>query len=62
VREHLIVVRYLRILLGQFLGASSRRNWAARDAAETGARRYLPSPARYDAEMAERLRAMGYLR
>jgi arylsulfatase A-like enzyme len=61
VREHPIVVRYLRILLGQFLGASSRRNWAAGDAAAAGARQYLPSAARYDSEMSERLRAMGYL-
>ena len=62
VRDHPIVVRYLRILLGQFLGAASRRNWAAGEATEAGARQYLPSAARYDAEMAERLRAMGYLR
>ena len=61
VREHPIVVRYLRILLGQFLGAPSRRVWTAGDAVEAGAREYAPSAARYDAETVERLRAMGYL-
>ncbi|MBI5486630.1 MAG: sulfatase [Deltaproteobacteria bacterium] len=60
-REHPITVRYLRILLGQFLGAPSRRDWRAGTVVETGAREYAPAPARYDTQMAERLRALGYL-
>ena len=62
VRDHPLVVRYLRILLGHFLGAPRRRQWTVDTAAPLGAREYAPAPARYDAEMAERLRAMGYLR
>jgi choline-sulfatase len=60
-RAHPIAVRYLRILLGQFLGAPSRRRWTSGAAADAGARVYAPTAARYDAETTERLRAMGYL-
>jgi hypothetical protein len=62
VRDHPLVVRYLRTLLGHYLGTPRRRHWSAGDSGETGPREYAPSAARYDAEMAERLRAMGYLR
>lgn len=62
VRDHPIVVRYLRILLGQFLGAPQRRHWSTGAAGELGPREYAPAAARYDGELAERLRAMGYLR
>ncbi|MBN1770083.1 MAG: sulfatase [Deltaproteobacteria bacterium] len=62
VRDHPIPVRYLRTLLGQFLGASRRRHWSVEGPGAAGAREYAPSAARYEGDLAERLRAMGYLR
>ncbi|MDI7268406.1 MAG: sulfatase [Myxococcota bacterium] len=61
IRARPITTRYLRIVMGQFLGAPDRQRWRDADVTAAGARQYAPGTAQYDAQTAARLREMGYL-
>jgi len=55
-----IALRYLRIMLGQFLGAQDRRDWLHSSGGE--ASRVLPqADSQIDAELCANLRALGYI-
>lgn len=55
-----IALRYTRILLGQFLGASDRRDWL--HSGTGGESRMLPQEeSQIDRELCEQLRSIGYL-
>lgn len=62
VRAHPITMRYLRVLIGQFLGAPDRQAWRTGDTTAAARRRYAAGTATFDREEEERLRAIGYLR
>lgn len=58
--RHAIPIRYLRGLLGQFLGASDRGDWL--HAGTGGESRVLPqTESAIDAELCQQLRALGYI-
>jgi hypothetical protein len=54
-----IALRYLRILLGQFLGASDRRAWLYGD--DTPGQALPQQDARIDAELCAHLKELGYI-
>ena len=56
--QHPVAVRYLRIMLGQFLGATDRRSWLA---AEQGqGTHFATENAQMDDTIRDQLRALGY--
>ncbi len=58
--RHAIPIRYLRGLLGQFLGASDRGDWL--HAGTDDQSRVLPqTESRIDADLCQQLRALGYI-
>jgi hypothetical protein len=59
---HPVALRALRIALGQFLGAPSRRDWTSASVERAPARARPDAPqAEMTPEMCEQLRALGYL-
>ncbi len=57
---HRIALRYLRILQGQFLGATNRRDWL--HASGSGPSHVLPqADSQIDAELCQQLNALGYV-
>jgi arylsulfatase A-like enzyme len=56
--DHAVAMRYLRIMIGQFLGASDRRNW--QDATQAEGVRLESSGAEMDDTIRSQLRALGY--
>jgi len=59
VTAHPIAARYLRLLQGQFLGASNRSQWMS--AEQRGTARLESGEAQMDAELQQQLRELGYL-
>ena len=59
-QRHPIALRYLRVMMGQYLGASDRGEWLTGDA--LGPSRVLPqASSAVDAELCRQLRMLGYL-
>lgn len=56
--QHPVAVRYLRIMLGQFLGATDRRNWL--DAEQQRTDTLETEDAQMDDTIRDQLRALGY--
>ncbi len=54
-----IAGRYLRVMQGQFLGASDRSNWLA--AEQRAGQRLTGGDAQMDDELQQQLRELGYL-
>jgi choline-sulfatase len=57
--SHPIAARYLRILQGQFLGATDRSHWL--DATQRQGQRFVAGDAQMDDELQQQLRELGYL-
>ncbi len=56
--EHPVAVRYLRVMLGQFLGATDRRSWL--DGQQGEGTRFETQEAEMDDAIRDQLRALGY--
>jgi arylsulfatase A-like enzyme len=56
--EHRVAVRYLRIMIGQFLGATDRSRWL--DAEQGRGTRFETENAQMDDTIRDQLRALGY--
>jgi len=57
--SHPIAARYLRILQGQFLGATDRSHWM--DATQRRGQRHSAGDVQMDDELQQQLRELGYL-